>query len=158
MRIIDELNPIYTYSSAQEEEGKEHLTLLCEEYNLCQKLVGLYDTSEACFHYQIHVCKGACIGQEPVKLYNARVHEAIGNYQFDRQNFFVIDNGRNDGESSVVKIENGKYIGFGYLSNELMSDDLTQMHDCIVCYKDNKEVRRIINTYIKKNKSKVVEY
>lgn len=156
IRIVDELNPLYTYSSAQ--EGKEHLAMLCDEFNLCQKLCGLYDTSGACFHYQISSCKGACINNEPSNSYNYRVTEALENYQFKHQNFFVVDKGRNDDEKSVVKVENGKYVGFGYLGKDQFTTDLSLMHDCIVRYRDNKEVRRIINSHLKKTKSKIIEY
>ncbi|MFK5856012.1 MAG: exonuclease domain-containing protein [Bacteroidota bacterium] len=156
MRIIDELNPIYSYGSLQ--EGKEHLTNLCEEFNLCQKLCGLYDTSGACFHYQIHSCKGACINEESSLNYNIRVKESLDNYQFKHQNFFVINNGKTNEENSVVKVENGKYMGFGYLNKEQPVSDISLLHDCIVSYRDNKEVRRIINTYIKKNKCKIIEF
>jgi len=127
---------------------------ICEDFNLCQKLSGLYDTSGACFHYQIHTCKGACIGEESPSLYNSRVDEALENYQFKHQNFFVIDNGRNDDENSIVKIESGKYLGFGYLNKDQIDGQMELMHDCIVSYRDNKEVRRIINTFMKKNKCK----
>ncbi len=156
IRIIDELNPIYTYSSLH--EGKEHLINICEEFNLCQKLCGLYETSGACFHYQIHGCKGACIGEEDPAEYNLRANSSLDNYQFKYHNFFVIDEGRNDDEISVVKVKNGKYIGFGYLNNDQLSEDITLLHDCIDEYRDNKEVRRIIITYLKKKKCKVIEF
>ena len=156
IKILDELTPIYTYSSLQ--EGKEHLAKLCEDFNLCQKLCGLYESSSACFHYQISSCKGACINEEPPNLYNLRVSEALDNYQFKHQNFFVADRGRNDDERSVVKVENGKYVGFGYLSTDQFSSDINIMHDCIVRYRDNKEVRRIINSHLKKTKCKIIEY
>ena len=156
MRILDVLTPIYTYSSSQ--EGKEHLTKICEDFNLCQKLCGLYNTNGACFHYQIHSCKGACIEKEPSSSYNSRVDDALENYQFKHQNFFVIDKGRNDDENSIVKVESGKYLGFGYLDKDQVVGQMDLMHDCIVSYRDNKEVRRIINTFVKKNKCKVVEF
>ncbi len=156
IRIIDEVNPIYTYGSQQ--EGKEHLTKLCEDNTLCQKLCGLYDTSGACFHYQIHSCKGACICEENHVEYNQRVEEALDNYQFKHQNFFVIDKGRDDDESSVVKVMNGKYVGFGYMGNSELDHSMEILHDCIVNYRDNKEVRRIIVTFLKKNDCRVIEY
>ncbi|NQU33876.1 MAG: GIY-YIG nuclease family protein [Bacteroidetes bacterium] len=156
LRLIDELSPLYTYSSLH--EGKVHLTNLCEEFNLCQKLCGLYDTDGKCFHYQIHGCQGACVGEELPSEYNSRVRESLDNYQFKHQNFFVVDIGRNEDENSIVKIENGKYLGFGFLSKDQVSTDMSLMHDCIVNYRDNKEVRRIIVTYLKKSKCTVVEY
>ena len=156
MKIIDKHLPLYTYGSLH--EGKEHLTMLCEDFNLCQKLCGLYDTSGACFHYQIHSCKGACIKEESNLDYNHRVREAIENYQFKHQNFFVIDRGKTNDENSIVKIENGKYKGFGYLSKEQSVSNINTLHDCIISYKDNKEVRRIINTYLKKTKCTIIEF
>ncbi len=156
IRLIEELSPLYTYSSLQ--EGKDHLTNLCEEFSLCQKLCGLYNTDGKCFHYQINDCNGACIGEELPSEYNARVEESLNNYQFKHQNFFVVGRGRSEDENSVVKIQNGRYIGFGYLQNDISGDNHSLMHDCITRYRDNKEVRRIIISYIKKHKCKIVEY
>lgn len=156
MRIIDELTPICTYSSLN--EAKEHVAALCEEYSLCQKLCGIYDTSGACFYYQIHKCKGACIGEESAISYNSRVEEALDNYQFKKQNFFVIDKGRHENENSVVKIQHGKYIGFGYVENCEANTSINLLDNCIINYRDNKEVRRIILSFLKKHKCKIVEY
>ncbi len=154
MKIIEELAPLYTYSSLH--EGKEHVTTLTERFELCQKLTGLYETSGACFHYQIHQCKGACMGEEPPEAYNVRVQKALENYHFEKQNFFVIDKGRNEEENSVIKIEGGKYIGFGFVTDTASGMD--EMHDCIRPMKDNREVRQIINSFLKKKKITVLEY
>jgi len=154
MKIIDELNPVFTYSSMH--EGKEHITNLTQQFELCQKLTGLYDTSGACFHYQIHQCKGACIGEEPAKSYNARVQKALENYHFKKENFLIIDKGRTDEEKSVIKVESGKYCGFGFVSGN--TSDINELHDCIQLMKDNREVRQIINSGLRKNKLLVIEY
>ncbi len=156
MRIVDELTPVYTYSSLQ--EGKEHVGRLCEEFNLCQKLSGVYDSSGACFYYQIHKCNGACVGEESPEVYNERVYEALDNYQFKSQNFFVLDKGRDENESSVVKICNGKYMGFGFIDNNELDKPTELLNDCITQYRDNKEVRRIILSYLKKHRCKVIEF
>ena len=155
-RVIDELTPVYTYSSMQ--EGKEHLSQLTEKFGLCQKLCGLYDTKGACFHYQIHQCQGACIGEEPAKSYNERVHESLENYHFGNDSFFVIGKGRREDEKSVVKIEHGKYAGFGFVTVDILNRETTLLHESIRTYKDNKEVRQIINSYLKKSDDLVVWY
>jgi len=156
MRIVDELSPIYTYSSLQ--EGKEHLEKLCEDYGLCQKLSGLYDNSGACFYYQIHQCNGACIGEETKDDYNIKVNEALNRFHFEKQDFFVIDKGKSDDEIAVVKIEKGKYQGFGYCNKEIADQSIENLHECISTYKDNKEVRQIIRSFIKKHNSIVIDY
>jgi DNA polymerase III subunit epsilon len=156
-RILDELIPIYTYSSLQ--EGKQHLFNLVEKFGLCQKLCGLYETNGACFHYQIHQCDGACIGKETSEAYNLKVKQAIENYHFDSDNFLIIGQGRREGEQSVVKIEHGKYIGFGFFNTVFAEDNESVLHDCIQSQKDNKEVRQIINSYLKRsNGEKIINY
>jgi len=157
MRIVDALNPIFTYGSVQ--EGKDHLFRLAEEYGLCQKLCGLYETRGACFHYQIKQCSGACVGEEIPESYNEKVNEALENYHFDHQNFFIVDKGRNAQERSVIKVENGKYMGFGYVDINEVIGEMAPLHDCIQTYRDNREVRQIINSYLRRSKvEKVLKY
>ena len=150
-RIIDELSPVYTYSSMQ--EGKEHLFRLTEEFALCQKLCGLYDAKGACFHYQIHRCNGACVGEEPPENYNERVNEALENYHFGNDSFFIIGKGRSEDEKSVVKVAHGKYCGFGFIDTTTADNELSALHDCIRPQQDNREVRQIINSYLKKSRN-----
>ncbi len=156
MKIVNELSPIYTYSSIN--EGKEHLERLCEEYGLCQKICGLYDNSGACFYYQIHQCDGACIGEEEPNSYNKKVTLALNNFHFEKQDFFVIDQGRNKDEIGVVKVEKGKYAGFGFCNKQLANETMENLHEQITFYSDNKEVRQIIRSFIKKSKCRIIEF
>lgn len=157
-QIIDGRNPLYTYSSSQ--EGKEHLHQLTTQFELCQKLTGLYNSPGSCFHYHIHQCKGACIGEEAPEEYNSRVIEALENYHFPDQNFFLFDNGRTENELAFVKVENGKYHGFGFVEKGFTLHEMDLLNDHIVAQNDNKEVRQIIISYMKKlkNGSQVLKY
>ena len=157
MRLSIEQNktdklPLTTFSSSM--SAKSHLFMLTEAFQLCQKLCGLFDTKGACFHYNLKQCQGACVGIEPPEDYNERVLQATEPYRFDRKNFLLIDKGRTDSEKAVVGMENGKYIGFGYidfeLNGELAADDL---RSCIKKYPDNRDVQQIIRAYVKRNKS-----
>ncbi len=139
--------PIVCFNSAK--ETRERLYQLSEKYGLCQKLCGLYEASGACFYYQIKQCKGACVGKEPVTDYNKRVQEMLDDLSYNWQNFYVIDKGRNDDEKSVVKIENGKYFGFGYIDAECIGNDLENLSNVIKSYPDNKDIQQIIRTYLR---------
>jgi DNA polymerase III subunit epsilon len=152
--IIEEVAPITSYGSKM--EASNHLFKLVEEFELCQKLCGLYESQSACFHYQIKECKGACVGEEPPVEYNARLNQALGFYALPHQNFFLLDIGRNADEKAVVKVENGKYMGFGYV--ELCDENPSQelLHDCIKSYPDNKEVKQIIRSFIKYHPQKTI--
>ena len=149
LKLIESSVPLTSYVSLN--EAKQHLYTLVEEYQLCQKLCGLYASDEACFHYQIHQCKGACIQEEMPIDYNLRVKKAIKNYQFKNDSVLIIDKGRHDEEKSVIKIEKGKYLGFGFFpvyGNKMIVEEL---NNYIKKYNDNKDVQQIIRSYLRGN-------
>ncbi len=148
---IHEQIPLTSFTSVL--SANSHLFMLVEAFNLCQKLCGLFDTNGACFHYNIHKCNGACIGKELPEIYNARVLQAIEPYRFEEQNFMVIDKGRTNGEKSVICVENGKYLGHGFIdfeNNGNVSTDL--LKDCIQSYPDHRDVQQILKSFIKRKK------
>ena len=131
---------------------KAALSKLVEKYSLCQKLVGLYNSQNACFHYQIGECSGACIGEEPALVYNERAKQAIKEFEFGNVNLLIVDTGRHDSEKSVVKIENGKYIGYGYLNFDNCNNNVEELHECITKKNDNHDIQMIIKKYLNNNK------
>ncbi len=149
LKLIDGAIPLTSYTSKS--EAKQHLYTLVETYQLCQKLCNLYESDGACFHYQIHQCLGACIQEESPNDYNLRVKEAIKNYQFKNDSFILVDEGRNKEEKSIIKVEKGKYIGFGYFPVNGEKITIEEMDDYIDEYQDNKDVQQIIRSYLRRN-------
>ncbi len=147
--------PLTTFSSQQ--TAKNNLFMLSEAFGLCQKLCGLFDTKGPCFQYQVHQCNGACIGKEPPELYNARVKQAVEPFGYHRQSFIIVDKGRNDDEKSIVAVENGKYLGFGFLDTQNeMIESSENLKSVINAYSDNRDVQQIIRSYLKKKKAERV--
>jgi len=58
-------------------QAKEYLDRISKEHGLCQKLIGLQRTNSYCFAYHLHLCNGACVGEENPVIYNARVEMAF---------------------------------------------------------------------------------
>jgi len=139
--------PLTSYTT--QKEAKAHLQFLVDEYNLCQKLCGLYPASGACFYHQISKCFGACLQKEKAEEYNARVDAAIEKYVYRENNFFVLDRGRKEKELAVVKVYNGSYQGFGYIE-ETAAENMELLNDSIKPYADNKDVQVIIKGYLRK--------
>jgi DNA polymerase III subunit epsilon len=140
-------------------EALQFLDNIIEKYELCQKLCGRYKSDNQCFHYEIGACYGACIAKESVQSYNRRVHAFISNNKFEIMNMLVIDAGRNEDEKSVVKVEQGKYIGYGYFTPAFIEEDPDLLHHCITKQPDNREVQQIIQRYLRNNKvEKLIEY
>jgi DNA polymerase-3 subunit epsilon len=46
-------------------------------HGLCNKILGLEKGSGACFNFQIKKCRGACIGEEPLPLHEAKLFTAF---------------------------------------------------------------------------------
>ncbi|WP_439883209.1 exonuclease domain-containing protein [Pontibacter sp. MBLB2868] len=129
------------------------------KFNLCQKLCDLYKTNGACFDYQVHQCKGACIGKETPEEYNKRVDEAIDSFTYEHNSFVIIGKGREPGEKSVVVVEHGTYLGFGFIDDAFSATTLEDFKDVITRYNDNKDVQQIIRGHMRgKHKDKVIVF
>ncbi|MBT3935977.1 MAG: GIY-YIG nuclease family protein [Bacteroidetes bacterium] len=135
------------------------LEMLTERFNMCHKLTGLYSSTGACFHYGIGKCLGACCAEETTEEYNERAVLAIQSFEFKYKNFLLLDKGRSRNEKSIVKVENGKYLGFGYVDIENFDGDIELLKDCVKPYVDNRDVQSIIKNYLKSNKvEQVITY
>jgi len=151
-----ELLPLNTYESL--EYARLTLFKLIEEYTLCQKLCGLYKSSGACFHYELRQCNGACIGVECAEEYNRRAMMAMNSIGNGNENLLIIDNGRNNEEKTVVRIENGKYLGYGFIDSACIAG-IDTLKECIIARKDNHEVLQIIKGFLKRNKvERIIRY
>ncbi len=119
------------------------------KYNLCQKLCGLYKTAGSCFDFQVHRCLGACVGQEPPESYNLRVDEAVESITYEHQSFVVIGAGRRAEEKSLVVVENGRYVGFGFVDETFTARKLADFREAVQPYGDNKDVQQIIRQHLR---------
>jgi DNA polymerase III subunit epsilon len=156
-QIKDNDVPVSVFTS--KEKTKARLSSLVETYALCQKLSGLYETNGACFHYQVGICKGACIGKESPDEYNERASKATEEFIFTRRNFFIIDKGREVEERCAVKIVNGKYAGYGYFNINDMGFGLSAVHECIEPSGDNNDIQVILKQYLRSNRvEKIIEF
>ena len=141
---------ITSFTSLQ--EGKNLLFKITEKYNLCQKINGLYDTKNDCFQYKINECKGACIGKEAASAYNDRVLEFINKNSFDKNNMIVIDKGRAFDERSAILIENGVYKGYCFYELNYQVTNIDILKNIIILMQHNRDVKTIIQSYLRKNK------
>jgi DNA polymerase-3 subunit epsilon len=97
----------------------------------------------------VHRCQGACVGQEAPETYNLRVDEAIDSITYEHESFVVIGTGRRADEKSLVVIENGRYVGFGYVDETFSARKLADFREAVKPYADNKDVQQIIRQYVR---------
>jgi DNA polymerase-3 subunit epsilon len=148
--------PVLTFNNKV--SANEFLFQLAEMHELCQKLCGLYKTQHACFSYHVRKCRGACIGQEAPDEYNLRVEQAIRPYLFENDSFLIIESGRIQGEKALVMVDNGKYLGYGYIDEAVATSDVDFLRSCITPFEDNRDVRGIIRGYLGKNRATKVVF
>ncbi|THF51565.1 exonuclease [Flavobacterium supellecticarium] len=140
-------------------EGKNFLHKITAEYQLCQKINGLYDTKKGCFQYDIKQCNGACIGKESPAEYNVRVQDFIDNYQFQNQNMVIVDRGRSIDERTAILVENGIYKGYCFYDLNYQINNIDILKKIIIPMENNRDTRNIIQNFLRKKKvNKVVTF
>jgi len=132
--------------------GKDFLFKCVEKFNLCQKLVGLYNTKTNCFNYDVKKCNGACIEKEKVEIYNKRVLQLINKYSYENQNMVIIDRGREIDERSAILIKNGILQGLGFYNLNYQVNTIDILESIITPMENNRDNQHIIQTYLRRNK------
>lgn len=133
--------------------ARGHLEAMILEFNLCQHKCGDKTGVGDCFNRKIGQCLGACTGEEDAESYNQRALEAIDYLQRTvRDNFFIIDQGRENEEKSVVMIENGLVKGYGYLDGSIVQSSVATLKDVVQPITHSRDAQRIVYWYVKEKK------
>lgn len=98
--------------------ARERLDAWLDEHLLCMRYCGLASEEAVCFNHQIKKCNGICCGEEEIGDYNKRAREIVSRYSYEKDNFIVVERGKERSEKSLVYVRDGKYYGYGYISNE----------------------------------------
>lgn len=133
------------------ESARSYLSEKKRDYKLCAKLCGLQRALLHCHDHAAGICDGACCGKVSTVVYNTRVEAALQATKAESKSFVLTGAGRSADECSVIVMEDGKYLGFGFLKTEPAAIDFATAKDAIDHYKDNREVQGIIRTWMSKN-------
>lgn len=88
------------------------------------------------------------MGLESAKKYNKRVQKAIESFYDRGNNVAIIGKGRNHEEHSLVLVEEGNYLGFGYFSREVSISDLESARTYVRTSVQTPTVQNLINSYL----------
>lgn len=117
-------------------------------FELCPKLSGLQVAKGLCFNYQSGECHGACMCVESVKKYNKRVERAISSFSSQGSSVAIIGKGRNLDEQSLVLVEKGNYLGFGFFDSQVSISDLESARTYVRKSVETPTVQNLINSYL----------
>lgn len=141
--------PITTF--ANRESAKAYMFQMVDEYQLCQKLAGIYKTKTSCFKYEIKECAGACIQEEAPEAYNKRVEALISKNSFKNKSMVIIDKGRDIDERSAILIENGVFKGLGFFNLNYQINNIEVLESIITPMENNRYTQHVIQSYLRKN-------
>ncbi|PKG52402.1 MULTISPECIES: exonuclease domain-containing protein [Olleya] len=141
---------VTTFSTRQ--SGKHFLEKMVENFELCQKLCGLYKTKSSCFQYDVKNCQGACIEEETPESYNKRVQKLLDKYNYKNKNMVIVDQGREVDERSAILIQNGVFKGLGFYNLNYQINNLEILESIITPMENNRDQQHIIQSYLRKNK------
>src|SRR5436190_2584050 len=113
--------PLITFSSKG--DAWNFLWTKVKEEVLCPKLAGLQLAKGPCYAHQSGTCNGACEGKESNEIYNGRVQRSISSFFGEGETVAIVGRGRKSEEKSLVLVENGNYLGFGFLNQDVTLSD-----------------------------------
>lgn len=118
------MEPITTISPADlstflgffrsKKQAKAFLSDIAKNFSLCEKLLGLENTKDACFAYRLSRCNGACTNKEKAEVYNLRFTTAFSDLKilpWPYRGPITIKETEANGKSEYFIIDNWCYIG-----------------------------------------------
>ena len=134
--------PLYTFSLLT--EGHSLLRRMIREFELCPKHCFLQTGNGKCTGVEEQYCRGICEGKEDVATYNQRVKEALRKLKNDLPNIAIMEEGRNENETSVVLMEQGVFYGMGYIEKGLNIPEREKLKEYLTPYPENEMIRSLI--------------
>ncbi len=146
-------NPIITFHNTT--DCRLYLEEVCKSFNLCPKFCHLQENVNTCSHYRIPRCSGICRGTETVRNYNKKVKGAIEFMNTKKEDFIIKEKGRNYGEEAFVLVQNGTYMGYGFVEKDTFVSSYEDLQAFLVPSRNTIEVQSILKSYISRNMDKV---
>ncbi len=137
---------------------RERLELWIEEKVLCLQYCSLTEEGSLCFNHQIKKCNGICTGEEEIEDYNKRAQQIVQQYSFHHPDFVIIEKGRRADENSIVLIENGHYVGYGYFDN---TDNFSSREEIAGLVKRSfyyPDADGVVQAWLGKSKRRIIDF
>ncbi len=128
------------------------------EFDLCPKLSGLQTAKSACYAHQSGTCRGACEGKEETDAYNARSNSMISSFTEYKENAVILGRGRTPEERSIILVEDGRYIGFGFKDRESPVTDLETVREWVTPGRDNRLAQSLVSAVLQNHEVRDVVF
>ncbi|RNC90274.1 MAG: DNA polymerase III subunit epsilon [Allomuricauda sp.] len=133
-------------------ECRSFLHDLCIKFELCPKFCQLLDSTSDCRNYAGSQCDGICSTVGTIEAYNEKVRQAIDSLKADNDTLILKQKGRTQTESAFILIENGTYLGYGFIDDYLEINSNNDIRPHLIPQKDTLETQQILRKSIQKAK------
>jgi DNA polymerase-3 subunit epsilon len=120
-------------------------------HHLCLRLAGIVPGKQTCSTEVVNGCP-VCHEQELADAYNLRATELLSGFRENSDSFLIAGEGRESGEKSIIVVERGRYLGFGFLGEETAVHSIDEAKDYITSQYDDQDTRMIIDAFIRDRK------
>jgi DNA polymerase-3 subunit epsilon len=152
-------NLISLVSFQTKKEANSLLENACQTYNLCHKLCGLVDHNNSCILYISKQCNNSCILKEPIELYNSKVEHFMQSLNFCNERFYIVDKGRHKGEKSLICIEYGNLIGYGFAPYHFQRQEPEKWKKYLTFIQGDYALMAIVRSFLyQQNKVEIIQY
>lgn len=149
--------PIIRFSTLT--EGKRLIERICEQHNLCEKLCGLHKAERHCPAYLVNMCEGACLEDEAPEDYNERFHSVLDRFNYENENFLIVEETHNSGDIYIIQVENGNFRGLGSLDKDFFKPDPEYLIDFVKDNMEHPDMNHIVRSFVKRNQvSNIITY
>ncbi len=148
--------PVYTFNVIS--EGYSLIKHLVSEFNLCPKLCFIQRNNDQCSGIHDQSCYAACEQKESKDAYNQRVLNSTDHLKNTLPSFAIIDKGRNLNEKSCVLMENGVFYGMGFISEDHVITDISQLKDLLTIHPSNDYIRNMIINHSLRHPQKLISF
>lgn len=117
-----------------------------KQLNICPKMAGYQSAPAECFDYKIKECEGACIGKESIESHNQKIEQFIEICNTEKSDYILIGKGKTDGELSLVMVEAGYYLGYGFFDKSEQISDWGDLKNYLQRFPDHPEIYKILSS------------
>jgi len=128
--------------------ARDYLNEKMQAFQLCAKYCHLQTVKKECYNYDLGNCLGACIELESTADYNTRLETALDSFRDEGHSYFIFGKGRVENEQSVIYVNKGHYLGFGFFDGSWFNGEFESLKEIIKWRPDTPDVQRILTGYL----------
>jgi len=148
-KSLEKHEKLYDYSSLG--NARNHLIKMIEEFSVCQQRC-----SARGLDYTVCQCMGNC-RNDSIKEHNQLVEELkLYLTESFENDFFIIDEGREADEKSIILVEDGTYKGHGFINERDVQYGIEELKEAIKEVKYYPIYNRLIWNYLQNNNPKIM--